>query len=106
MGEKFSEIPRVKLRQMMKKVFFTIGVQPGPLGFVDFQKPTGQFVIFSGGGEKWIFQKIGYFDPFYDQKITVTRVFMEHAGKNLYFRDVHIFVNRMKNMVIIKSENW
>ena len=29
---------------------------------------------------------------------------IEHAGKNIDFRDAHIFINRMKNMVIIKSD--
>ena len=29
---------------------------------------------------------------------------MEHEGKNNYFRDVHIFVNRMRNLIIIKSD--
>ena len=55
MGERFSEVQRVKLRQMMKKTFFTIGVQPGPPGFVNLQIPTGQFFIPGGGDEKWIF---------------------------------------------------
>ena len=26
---------------------------------------------------------------------------MEHAGKNIYFRDVHIFVNRVKDIITI-----
>ena len=29
---------------------------------------------------------------------------MEHAGKNICFRDVHIFVNGVKNMAIIKRD--
>ena len=29
---------------------------------------------------------------------------MEHAGENFYFRNVHIFINGMKNMVIIKDD--
>ena len=56
------------------------------------------------GREKWVPQEIGYFDPFYDQKTTVTGGPIEHAGKNIHFRNVHVLINRMKNMVIIKGD--
>ena len=41
---------------------------------------------------------------FYDQKTTVIGGFMENAGKTLYFRDIHMFVNRVKNLTIIKKD--
>ena len=103
MGENISEIRRVKLRLMMKKALFTIGIQPRPPGFVGPQKPTGQPAT-PDGGEKWVLQKIVYFDPFYDKKNRVIGGPLEHANKKNYFRDIHMFVNRMKIMAIIKSD--
>ena len=40
-NERFSEIQRVKLKQMMRKTFFTIGIQTGPPDFAGFQRPAG-----------------------------------------------------------------
>ena len=78
MVEKNSETQRVELRQMMKKTFFSIAIQPGPPDFAGFQNPTRQTSF--PGGKNCIPQEISYFDPFYDQKATVTGGFIEHAG--------------------------
>ena len=101
MGKKFSEIQPVKLKQ---KTLFTIGVQPGPPGPLGPQNPAMQPATPSRGGEKWVLEKIKYFDPIYDQKTTVIGNPMEHAGKNIYFRDVHMLVNRVKYITIIKKD--
>ena len=85
-----------------EKGFFTIDVQRGPPGFVGFQGPAGQRSF--PGGKNWVPQEINYFDPFYDQKTTVIGGPMEHAGKYIYFRDMHIFVNLMNNIIVIKSD--
>jgi hypothetical protein len=39
----------------------------------------------------------------YDNKFTFTKEFIEHAEKNIYFRDVHLFVERIKNVAKIKN---
>ena len=54
-----------------------------------------------GGGEKWILQKIRYFDSFYDQK---TGNCIEQTGKNIYSHDIYIFVNLVKNIIIVKYD--
>ena len=49
-------------------------------------------------------QEINYFDSFYDNKTIIIDNSIENVEKNIYFRDVHIFIDKIKNMTIIKSE--
>ena len=41
---------------------------------------------------------IGFYDPFYDGKSSNTAPALEHAGKYIYFRDMHVFVDRLKDV--------
>ena len=62
------------------------------------------FEVVDNDDEKWISQKVNYFDFFYDNKTTIIDEFMKHVDKNIYFRDVHMFVDRIKNVIVIKSD--
>ena len=53
--------------------------------------------------ERWNVQKINFFDFHYDEKIVVIAFAMKHVNKNIYFRDVHVFIEKVKNMIIIKE---
>ena len=46
---------------------------------------------------------VGFFDPFYDGKSSDTAAGIEHAGKDTYFRDVTIFIDRIKDVVRVKG---
>ena len=46
---------------------------------------------------------VGYFDPFYDNKSVDTAADIEHSGKATYFRDVHTFIERIKDVVRTKG---
>ena len=39
----------------------------------------------------------------YDGKSVITENFIEHIEKNIYFRNVHLFIERIKNMTVIKN---
>jgi hypothetical protein len=39
----------------------------------------------------------------YENKFIVTEKFIEHAEKNIYFRDVHFFLERIKDVAKIKN---
>jgi hypothetical protein len=39
----------------------------------------------------------------YDNKSVVTEEFIEHAEKNIYFRDVHLFLKRVKDVAKVKD---
>ena len=55
------------------------------------------------GSERWNPGEIGFFDPMYDGKSVITGNPIEHTGKDTYFRDVHLFIERIKDMAAIKS---
>ena len=39
----------------------------------------------------------------YDDKFSLIDNSIEHANKNTYFRDVHLFTERIKNMIVMKE---
>ncbi len=39
----------------------------------------------------------------YDNKFTFTEEFIEHVEKDIYFRDVHLFLKRVKNVIRMKN---
>ena len=42
----------------------------------------------------------------YDSKSVNTEQVMKHANKDIYFRDVHLFLDRVKNMTLIHDDQF
>jgi hypothetical protein len=55
--------------------------------------------------ERWITSNIEFFDLMYDNKSTFIENFIEHVEKSIYFRNVHLFLKRVKNVVRVKNVN-
>jgi hypothetical protein len=53
--------------------------------------------------ERWVTADLGFFDPAYDEKTLTTAEPMQHAGKDTYFRDVHLFIDRAKDIAVTKG---
>lgn len=53
--------------------------------------------------KRWIVVDIDYFDLMYDNKFIYTRDLMKNAKKDIYFRDVHLFLERVKDHARIKN---
>ena len=47
---------------------------------------------------------VNYFDSFYKSKSVDTIFIIEHINKNIFFRDIHVFVNRVKNVIRVKND--
>ena len=47
---------------------------------------------------------VNYFDPFYESKFIDTTLAIEHIDKSIFFRDIHIFVDRVKNVARVKGD--
>ena len=78
----------------------------GERGTAGQQGPQGQAGIDAAGGNgvlRWNTSDVGFFDPMYDGKSVSTGSSIEHAGKETYFRDVHLFVERLKEISITKG---
>lgn len=76
--------------------------QTGPEGPPGPQGPEGPAGAASAGGgngaERFIPGDVGFFDPFYDGKSSDTGAAIEHSGKDTFFRDVHVFLDRIKDV--------
>ena len=44
-----------------------------------------------------------FFDSFYDNKSSDIEAEIEYAGKKIYFRDITIFIDRIKDIARVKS---
>ena len=55
---------------------------------------------------KWNAEELRFFDSIYDNKSTNIDQVMKHAEKNIYFRDVHLFLNRVKDMILIHEDQF
>ena len=51
---------------------------------------------------RWNLNEIDFFDFIYDDKFSIIDNSIEHANKNTYFRNFHLFTKRIKNMIIVK----
>ena len=54
--------------------------------------------------DTWNSQKINYFNFFYNNKTIIIDDLIKHIKKNIYFCNVHIFIDWIKNIIIIKSK--
>ena len=91
------------IRKMITQVFAEVRQEPGPPGPPGFPGSLG--AAGNGNGtERFIPQDVGFFDPFYDGKSIDTGSAMEHAGKDIYFRDVHAFIDRIINVTSTKND--
>ena len=89
---------------MIKFYFANVGIQSKPSGFFGFAKTLGRngiTVITTGdvNNIRWNFNEIGFFDPMYDNKFVNTGLAIKHVGKPTYFRNVHLFIGRIKKKI-------
>ena len=54
---------------------------------------------------RWNSEDIDYFDSNYEGKSADTEELVTHSKKDIYYRDVHIFVKRVKKMTMILKTN-
>ena len=55
---------------------------------------------------KWNVAELKFFDSMYDNKsINIDQV-MKHTEKDIYFRKIHLFLNRVKDMTIIHDDQF
>ena len=52
---------------------------------------------------RWNSNEINFFDFMYDDKFSFIDNSIEHANKNTYFKNVHLFTERIKNMIVMKE---
>ncbi|KAG7004444.1 hypothetical protein G7Y79_00025g057300 [Physcia stellaris] len=70
----------------------------GPVGSPDPAGPPG-----NDDDVKWNAQETEFFDPWYEEKNVIIGNPIEHSGKNTYFRNVHFYIEKIKNMILLKD---
>ena len=53
--------------------------------------------------KKWNFEKIDYFDSKYDDSDNHNSSLLVNFEKNFYYRDVYVFVDRLKNLASLRE---
>ena len=106
MAQGFTEAQLAELRAMIAE-FRAVPGPPGPPG--DPGPPgepglAGNSGNGSGGADRFNPDDVGYFDPFYEGKSADTASAIEHSGKSTFFRDIHVFVDRVKDVARAKGD--
>ena len=58
----------------------------------------------TGDTERFNPDNVDYFDPFYESKFIDTVFAIKHIGKSIFFRDIHVFVDRVKDVARVKGD--
>ncbi len=53
--------------------------------------------------KRWITSDIEFFDLMYENKSALTKKFIKHVEKDIYFRNVHFFLERVENVARMKN---
>ena len=82
-----------------------VAANPSISEFAEFSKSAELSVsAVSFENSKWNASEVEFFDSLYDEKSINIEQVMKHAEKNTYFRNVHFFIERVKNIAIIQDE--
>ncbi len=95
MFQDYTNTQRRKLMTMMQKFWAQRSVASAS------QQTQSQTVELRS--KRWIIANLEFFDFAYDDKIMTTLDSMQHVDKNTYFRNVHLFIDRVKDIVVIKN---
>ena len=106
MSAGFTEAQLAELRAMMAEFRATPGPPgpPGDPGPPGEPGPAAVAAASNGGTERFNPDDVGYFDPFYESKSADTAPAIEHTGKSTFFRDIHVFIDRVKDVVRAKGD--
>ena len=75
--------------------------------FSNFQSTSTSTVFNDNDNDdnQWNVDEIKFFDFMYDDKSAIIDNFIKHVDKNIYFRNVNDFIDRVKNMIDVKKTN-
>ena len=79
-----------------------------PASSSDFQKSSDEsnppkLNEANNDSTKWNVEDLNFFDSLYNGKSINNNEVITHTNKNIYFWNVHLFIERVKNLIIIKN---
>ncbi len=97
----FSHAQRMKIADIVTAVL-RMNRQNNSFSDISFTS-SSMITIFETRFERWNAVDLDFFDSAYEEKIIATAKSVQHVEKDTYFRDVHLFIDRIKNIVIVKD---
>lgn len=108
-------IMNAKISRMLKKIMNTI-IQKTLTNFrnnqksIDSQKSkkskkSAKNLLTNKNVKQWNSENVKYFDFNYEKKFAIIERALTHAKKNIYYWNVHVFVEKIKKMTIILKTN-
>ena len=87
---------------MITKIHIIFG-SFGFLGNPESQKES-KAVVVNNDVNQFYLNDIGFFDSFYDSKSADIIFIIKHFDKNIYFRDIHVFIDQIKDVIHVKND--
>ena len=54
--------------------------------------------------KRWNIDNVRFYDLLYEDKFIEFIALIEHTNKKIYFRNIYLFIKRVKNLATIKSD--
>ena len=71
------------------------------------QRHRSEETTFSNNdNSRWNVAELEFFDSMYDNRSINIGQVMKHTGKDIYFRNIHLFLDRVKDMTIIHDDQF
>ena len=103
MIEDFTKIQLIQLRIIMIEFHVVLNLSKSFDSSKEFETQKPSDVNVNGGIDRFNSNNVGYFDSFYVNKSVDIVFIIKHIDKNIFFRDIYVFVNRVKNVTRVKN---
>ncbi len=97
MSQEFIETQRRELMIMMQEFWIQRS------SFSAFSAASAIIQTSDQKSERWVTADLEFFDSTYNEKILATIESMQYAEKNIFFKNIHLFIDRVKNFAMIKD---
>ena len=104
MIKNFTKAQLIQLRAMM--IEFHVALNSSK-SFDPSKKPGAQKsfdINVNNETKRFNSNNINYFDSFYKSKSIDIVFIIKHIDKSIFFRDIHVFINRIKNVTRAKND--
>ena len=99
-------VSRKEWKTMLKSMQTMQAVLQANVTTIEIRQRSEDAAFSNNDNTRWNAEKLEFFDSMYDNKSINTGQVMKHVEKNIYFRDVHLFIDRAKDMTVIHDEQF
>ena len=100
----FTEIQFIQLRAIMTEFHVVFDSSRSFDSLKKFEAQRSFDVNVNDEINRFNLNNVNYFDSFYESKSIDIVFIIEYIDKSIFFCDIHVFINRVKNVARIKSD--